>query len=68
MSTECLCWLTLLSLSCIWLYSRILKLYEKVEHIYFLIGVSDHRLDKLEEKEFERLRQSIKEKCNEERS
>ena len=49
-------WLVLLSLCNLWLYSRILKLYDKVRHIYFLIGVSDHRLDKLEEKEFERVR------------
>lgn len=68
MNTECLCWLVLLSLSCLWLYFRILKLYDKVRHIYFLIGVADHRLDNLEEKEFERVRLLGKEDFNEERS
>lgn len=68
MNTECICWLVLLSLSCLWSYFKILKLYNKVSHIYFLLGVADHRLDKLEEKEFERLRLLSKEDCNEERS
>lgn len=52
MNIEHIYWLVL-SLSCLWLYFRILTLYDKVKHIYFLIGVADDRLDKLEGKEQE---------------
>ena len=49
MSIQCLGWLILLTICNFWVYLRIIKLYEKVEHISFLVAVNDHRLDRLEE-------------------
>lgn len=50
MSTQCLGWLILLSMCNLWVYVRIVKLYEKVEHLLFLVAVNDSRLDRLEER------------------
>ena len=50
MSTQCLGWLILLTMCNFWIYLRVIKLYEKVEHLLFLVAVNDHRLDRLEER------------------
>ena len=50
MSTQCLGWLILLSIWNLWVYLRVVKLYEKVEHLLFLVAVNDRRLDRLEGK------------------
>ena len=49
MSTQCLGWLILLTMCNLLVYLRVVKLYEKVEHLSFLVAVNDHRLDRLEE-------------------
>lgn len=50
MSIQCLGWLILLSICNLWVYLRVIKLYEKVEQLLFIVIVNDHRLDRLEEK------------------
>lgn len=50
MSTQCLVWLILLTICNLGVYERVVKLYEKVEHLLFLVEVNDRRLDRLEEK------------------
>ena len=50
MNTQCLVWLILLSICNLLVYLRVVKLYEKVEHLLFLVAVNDRRLDRLEEK------------------
>ena len=49
MSIQCLGWLVLLTMCNFWVYLRVIKLYEKVEHLSFLVAINDHRLDRLEE-------------------
>ena len=50
MSIQCLGWLVLLTMCNLLVYLRVVKLYEKVEHLLFLVAVNDRRLDRLEGK------------------
>jgi hypothetical protein len=60
MTKDCLTWLLILSITNLWVYFRVLNLYEKIRHTYFLIDVCELRLNKLEEKETD---SDVNEKC-----